>query len=273
MRGLRRAAIQGVLGMVVICAAAGVAQAAVFPYTNDFSSTALTNAAPAGNWSLSGGNFNNVVTTTTATPTASEQVTGVAGNDFVVSTRFTLNSVTPATTGFTSLGFGILATDGAFSSTGGNTLCLLDWSLAGPATVATVPRGNLRILKQGGGSFASSATGLSDGGGFVGNSVPLGTEFLLKVTGTYSGGSLTLTFGVWNSAGTAQIGTSATATDSAPLTGQFFGFRNRNPNTTASYNASFNDFNVVAVPEPTFSAAALAAGGLMLRRRRRDRSL
>lgn len=259
MRGLQRAAIQGVLGVIAICVA-GVAQAAVFPYTNDFSATGLPNAAPAANWSLSGGSFNNVVTTTTATSTATEQVTGVAGNDFVVTSHVTLNSVTTATNGtLTTIGFGIFAAANNFIG----THYLIDWTMAGTGTGG----GNMRILRQGGGSLASSTTAVSDGGLYDSGHVPLATEFLMKVTGTYSGSTLSLAFSIWDSTGTNQIGGTATATDNAPLTGDFFGLRNRNPNTTASYNASFNDFNVVAVPEPA-SLGLIGMAGLPLLRRR-----
>jgi hypothetical protein len=246
---------------MAMCTAAGVAQAAVFPYTNDFSSAGLPNTAPAASWSLSGGTFNNVSGPgATTTNTASEQITGVAGNDFVVTTHFTLNSVTVASNNtLTTVGFGIFGSASNFSN-----FYLIDWAVAGTTTGTQ----GLRILRQGGGTITSSTPATSDGGNYSGNHIPLGTEFLLKVTGTYSGSTLSMTFGVWDSTGTTQIGGTATATDNAPLTGTFFGFRDRDPGNSSTYNISFNDFKVVAVPEPA-SLGVIGMAGLPLLRRRR----
>lgn len=88
------------------------------------------------------------------------------------------------------------------------------------------------------------------------------------VTRTDGGATLNFTASLYDAAGTTQIGTSATATDSAGLlTGSLFGLRVRQVvNGTGTFD--FDNFTITAVPEPA-TLALFGLGGLLIGVRRR----
>ena len=56
-----------------------------------------------------------------------------------------------------------------------------------------------------------------------------GATYELRLAGTYVSGTLNMTLSLFDGLG-LQVGSSATASDTSPLTGDFFGYRNRMSN-------------------------------------------
>lgn len=259
--GLRSLAITVALSL----AAASAAQAVTIAYYNDFSGTGgntefPTESTPA-QWTVVGGNYNNTVNANNTTSFAVIDVTNAQGANFVLETRFNVNAA--AISGGTStLGFA------AF----GDTTTLTNFYLADFTFIGTTNEGRLRILNQGSDTagFTEVSAGVADANAAANLAVVLDTTYTLRLTGTYTGTQLNLSLGLFDAAGLNQIGTSATSTDTTPLTGQYFGIRNRTGSTAATYNIDFEDFSIV--PEPgvaTLAGGALAAMALLRRRRAR----
>ncbi len=223
---------------------------------------------------MSGGGYQNAFTGDDTASSASVSVAGVAGTSFTMSTQFTVNTVNPPTGSVSTIGFGALGGDAVFSASSlANAYYLADFGYAYAMNAAGGDKGRLRILALGDTQIGYSAT--NTGGNFNGNTTNLaiqtGVTYTLRLTGTYSGGSLSMSLGLFDAAGTTQIGTSATATDATPLTGSNFGIRNRNSSNssgTSSLNATFDNFSVTNIPEPS-TALLGTLGALALLRRRR----
>lgn len=234
-----------ILAIVVLAPTQSVLGATI-PYVNNFDSTGLTNAA--AQFSLDSGNgiFNYVGAPGTVASTASEPITGLGSQDFVVSSRLTLNSNT-GTGSQATIGFGAFGSSSTFASTGGNSYYLADW---GVTQLATAPNSwaNLRILAQGDAAGFAGAAGDSDGADPNGSSLVVGNAYEMRLTGTYLAGTLNMTLAIFDGVGN-QLGTAATATDTSPLVGQFFGYRDRTAGANHNISVGYDDFRVIAVPE------------------------
>jgi hypothetical protein len=260
--------------VVLNCAAVGLALAGaraslatIAPYSNNFdsepdgsqagftvysgSSTSST-AFVVSNPTSSSGTFNNTSPLNTATSAALQFSNLGTGSGFVQSV-----SVTPTASGgaLSSDYFGLAALATSANLTladpvaANNTLYLAD--LQGSKAI--------RILKDLNGTTSNLVTGT-----FAGN-VAIGTQNTLTLTGTYVGSALTLSLTV--SDGTTSTTITAPA-ETTPLTGQYFGIRNRSSNTSGSSMTATND-NFAITPEPASCGLVLmSASGLLLRRRR-----
>jgi MYXO-CTERM domain-containing protein len=191
-----------------------------------------------------------------------------------MSSQFVVNSFNPGTSPAAStLGFGLLGLDSGFTGTlVSNAYYLADFGYGYSSSGS--PKGGLRILALGDTSgFTSSSTSNNFNGNTTNLAIVVGTTYTLKLTGTYGvGGELDLSFGLFDSTGTTQYGNSATGTDTSPLVGTNFGYRNRNGSnsgTAASLNASFDNFSVANVPEPSSALLGLSGALAFLLRRRR----
>lgn len=251
--------------------------AAVFPYSNDFSgtgaNTAFTTETTDAEWSVTGGVYQYTYTNTTITPSRSSlQVTGMAGLDFTMETQFTVSSVGSVNSNGETLGFGLFGSDATFAGTNsGTAYYLADFQYANSVTP-----GNLRIIALGDTTGATGTQVSVDANPSVSTlAVVLDTTYTLRLTGTYSGTTLNMTLGLFDAAGTTQIGTSATATDTSVLTGTNFGYRNRAGIGGGTVSVAFDNFSVTTatIPEPSSSemvfgcAALVAATGVMLKKR------
>lgn len=259
-----------------------VAFAATFPYENNFSgtgaNTAFTVETTNPQWTVSGGSYvNSFSTTGTTNSTASISVTGVPGNSFTISTQFTVTAASIASgstdTHYSTVGFGFLASSTDFSSTS-NTYYLADFAYAS-ASASSPNLGTLRILSPGSGNTdVSSANASAIAVGAASRfAIVVNTTYTLKLTGSYSSeGVLAMTFGLFDAEGTTSIGGTATATDATPLTGTNFGYRNRiAAPSSSSTTIAFDNFSVVAIPEPSsfgFAAAGLSLAACLAFRRR-----
>jgi hypothetical protein len=235
------------------------AQAATL-YFNDFDSAGLTNATAQFTLDTPNGvlKYNQPTGAGVVVGTASQSIAGIGTSEFTVSTRFTLNSIAGSGTTIT-MGFGAFGASSTFAGSAALPNYLADWAVGGGGTLGTV-----RILAQGDTSGFSNASGNSGGGGVVGNT------YELRLTGAYTLGTLNMSFALFDGVGN-QLGTTATATDTSPLSGTFFGFRNRTAATNHAINLSYDNFRVSIVPEPTSATLmALAALGLVAVKRRRQ---
>lgn len=201
-------------------------------YTNDFDVEPLPfRASQAGRWQLRAedGVFNYLQPTRAggSVGTASVELGGWEGVDFAVSTKFTVRHV--GGSGTPTAGFGVLGTQSTFQM-----YYLADWGMAPNGTQG------IRILAQPTRSSFSSVSG------DPGRPVP-GQTYEMRLTGIYQGGVLHMTLVVLDEDGN-QLGTAATATDTEPLTGRFFGYRNRTNGSEHTMDLDFHYFRVTPPP-------------------------
>lgn len=248
--------------------------AVLAPYENDYSSTGLPNQN--GTWSLNAGQYRNTLGSgTNVSATSSVSITNLDGIAFVMSSQFTINSTaTLASNSSFTVGFGSFSTTSNFSSgSAGQNYYLSDFTYTGQGT-SNPQLGTLRILSLGDSpdGFTSVSGSAIVSGASTNFAILTGTTYTLKLTGTVSNGTLSLAFGLYDAAGTTQIGTSATATDTTPLTGDYFGYRNRTGgNTSSSTQISFDNFSVVPEPGTGVSLTLALTGVIYLFRRRESK--
>ena len=254
MRKNHRRIVSAGGSFVLLFAGASLSHAAVVAnYFNDFA-TDVADFTAAGTWTLNtsgSGTYSNVISASSTSGTAAVQVTNLASQNFIVSTAFTVNSIAgPSTT----VGFG------AFGSTA---------SFAAPSYLADVNAGSttggnstIRILELNSPNTTIASVTTASGGL---NFLVAGNNYTLTLEGEYVSSDLKLTLTLVNL--TTNITTTITGTDTTPLSGQFFGFRNRTGSGASNLDVSFDNFSVV-VPEPA-SATLLAMSTLFLTCRRR----
>jgi hypothetical protein len=251
--------------LVLLLAGAGASRAATIPFSDNFNSD--TPGSTAGFTEFSGGN-----TSTTAfvvsTPAATFNNDSVFNNATSAAMQFTNSgtgvnfvekvTVTPTAVGSSLAnnfyGLGALGTSADLTNAdpiqANNTFYLAD--VQGSSAI--------RILRVVNGTATSIVSGTYAG------TLAIGTAETLTLTGTYSGGSLTLSFNVTDGVNSTTI---TAPVEAAPLTGQFFGIRNRNANPSGA-NATATEDNFSVVPEPaSCTLAAIPALAALLRRRRR----
>lgn len=233
-------AVAAVVGGVTL----STTHAATIPYVNDFTSTGFSHVIQEvdGVYTLDTANgvlnYSKPATGGTAASRAGEQVTGLDTSDFVVSTRFTVNDIAGSGNAIT-IGFSAFSSSSDFVSTAPDSFYLVDWTIGGGTGV-----GNLRILKQGG-------TGLTQSGGNAGVGGVTGQSYEIILTGIYDNqGELDMTLVLLDANGN-QIGSTRTAHDPTPLSGEFFGLRHRTAGANHRLNVDHHFFSVTAVvPEP-----------------------
>ena len=235
------------------------------PYADNFDADANGQNAPNftstnGTWVVSnpGGSSGTYLNTISIDIAASSavQVSNLGGGQ---STGFVESATakTDSTGAGNSLQFFGLAALGTVADVSNSTgsdpnsnFYFADVTGAGALRIDKVVHGGASVL--GSGSFA---------GGLIS-----GTSYTETLTGLYSGNSLgfTSTF----SDGTTTQTISGTD-NSTLLTGQFFGFRDRNATTSSTLSGTWDNYSLTAVPEPNcFIIAWLAVVGLISRRRR-----
>lgn len=238
-------------------------------YTNDFSgtggNTAFPNETTDAEWTATGGVYRYTTTNTSFTAsTASVAVAGVGGSPFTIETQFTVTSVGATNSNGATIGLAALGASTGFSGTASSSAYYLaDWQVSSSGTA-----GNLRILAQGdvATGFTSNAVTVDDNIGSAGLSVILGATYTLRLVGTYEGSTLNMTLGVFDANG-QQIGASATASDTTPLTGTNFGYRNRVGQGSGTFSADFDNFSVIPEPSSMVMLSLGATMAVLVRRR------
>jgi hypothetical protein len=255
--------------------------AAVIPYTNDFSGTgsnvAFPNESPDAEWTMGSGTYNyssNNTSSSTSQSTASVSLTNIGSTSFTMETQFTISSTGTVNSNATTIGMGFLGLTSDFSGTVTPTpstaFYLADWQTGSTGSNT----GQLRIVSVGESAGFSGVNATVDTNpGSSSLAINLDTTYVMRLVATYtSATSLSMTVGIFNTSGT-QIGTSATATDSSALAGTYFGYRNRLGISGGTFNAAFDNFSVAPVPEPgTVALLGLGAGATLLMLRRRQRA-
>jgi hypothetical protein len=220
---------------------ADIASAGIFPYVNDFSTTGLTNADTGFALDTNAGVLNYANGAGTFVNTSTEPITGIGTSNFVVSSKFVLTNAA-GTGNLGTMGFGIFGTSGLLLSAGADSFYLADWGVTNATNGAW---GQLRILSLGNTADFTAVNGDSDGTGANGSSVVPGNTYEMKLTGTYSSGTLNMTLALFDGSG-VQLGTTATGSDTTPLTGQYFGFRDRVAGANHAAALSYDYFKVTA---------------------------
>jgi len=252
-----------------------VMQAQAASYSNDFSGTGANTDLPTetnGSWALSSGTYRSNYNNSETASSASIPVPGIAGTNFTITTQFTVAaaSTAPIGTGVNTIGFGALGGNATFSGdTVPNAFYLADFSFASGPTAPAIDTGRLRILSLGDGAgFTGVNTSSNFDGATTGFAIQKGVTYTLRLTGTYAGSTLNLALGLFDAAGTTQIGTSATATDTSPLTGTNFGYRERTATTTV-LDVSYDNLSIVPEPSSALLVGLAGFGLIGIRRRRR----
>lgn len=286
-----RAAAITVLALSLV----SLASAQSVPFTNNFDGTGANvdfsnEIVPGGSvWSLNGGTYRNTFTTTSAlTSSAVTRVTGVANSSFTLSTQFTISSVAAYGSGnqtfdvsIGAFGNDVASTLGVATGTGANILAA-DWVAASGTTATAL--GELRLRSFIGTTATTLTTApankVDDNAGSTILAATLNTTYTLKLTALYTGTSNTynLSFGLYDSAGTTQLGASSFASNfvatAEPTNGYFFGLRTRTAafSPSSTYTTNFDNFSITAIPEPSSFAALgglVALGTAFCNRRRR----
>ncbi len=250
------------------------------PYSNDFSSTTLTNN---GLFTLSGGTLNHTgaVGTTSSTPVAfsSVQLSNGANSSYTLSTSFRITSLdsssnAAAFTGDQTVAIAAFALNSSFTGTTDATRYILaDWTILS-STAGN--NGRLRLLEVDGTNVVLGTTGLADTNGASTGVVTLNTFFTLRLNVTNTApNTYDLTLGLFDEIGN-QVGTSASITGyvatAAPLGGYYSGVRARFPvpsQAGSPTTVQFDNFSVIPEPSAFAALAGLGALGFVASRRRR----
>jgi hypothetical protein len=267
MNGLSFPAALSLAGLALL-AGLQPASAALIGYANDFSATGFPTETPDSEWAVTGGSYVNTYSKTDYSPSsASIPITDAAGVDFVMETQMRISSVGNFNSNGATLGLALFSLTPEFSGTNAaSAYYLADWMVGTSGTA-----GRLRILSLGESNGFSSTEGIADDNlGSTNLAITLDTTYTLRVTGTFSGSTLSMTFGVYDAAGTTLIGTTATATDTSPLAGTHFGYRNRIGIGSGTVTTHFDNFSIVPEPGAATLLSLGAASLLLLLRRRRQ---
>ena len=256
-------------------------QAAVIPYTNNFSGTGGNvdfpheNAGSGQSWEVIGGEYRlrGTVTSGGQISTSAVQPITNAGSvaAFTMETKFRLPGSPAIPNGANFVGLAAFGLSSGMEGAGASTaFYLADWRFGANSSTDV---GQVRILSLGDTLGFAGTTGTVDdftGTGGGNWAAQADTVYTLRLTATVTGGTLSMSFGVFDAAGTTQIGTSATGTDTSPLTGEYFGLRSRIGSGGQPQDLLFDDFSII--PEPGSLALAAVAGACLLGRRRGGRA-
>jgi len=249
-RPIAAAAAIAVLGLTL-----GSAQAATFPFSEDFDSGSapdFTFVPAADVWSVGSGVLTGNTTGADTLSTAAVQITNApAGANLVVST--TLRATT--FDGNSDAGIAAFGDDATFDFIAGVGHYLADFK----------PSGDFRILRiETLANITTIADSIADG--VAPFSFDTSDTYTLTLEATYSGSDLDLTFTIDDPTGGA---VSISGTDTVPLTGQYFGPRQRTSGPgIETLVAEYDNFSV-AIPEPSSMAlVALSLVGMVSLRKR-----
>lgn len=210
-----------------------------FPYYNGFKTESLSFATDAFSLDAANEKLHYSAGGGLAVDSATQAIDDIGTSSFTLSTRFVIDEVA-GTGNLLTIGFGAFGSSSDFQSTNGESFYVADWGVDTHGS-----QGQLRILALGDSSGFVSSTGDSDGSNPNGSSVETGKTYELRLVGEYFGDNLGLTLSLYDAEGN-QIGTSATATDSSPLDGQYFGYRNRVAGADHMIDVSYEQFSLTA---------------------------
>ncbi len=261
----------------VLAASPATAQL-VLPYSHDFSGPSENFASTTAGLTLGGGTLNqtSVAPLSSALYVGLDQVSNLRSvPDFAMSYQFSFSSIGDPRAGIRSyIGFSFLGT----SSTATSNPSAYFYFATNETTPGPYRRGKLTF----GNAATQSDTGTAGqySGAISGNNaVAIDTTYTLKLSGLFTGTSgggnniYDFSFGLYDAAGTTQLGTSATLsnfelTAVEPVGGYYGGLFYRLGQSTGTYAVDMDNF--AAVPEPsTWALLAVSLTAMVILRRRR----
>lgn len=246
------------------------AGAAVISYSNDFSSTGFSQSVGL---TTAGGVTTAGVTSTSASNEVdygSEQFTNAGNNSYVITTQFRVTSIggTSGSTNDKTVGLVLFAHNATFTQSASTPFVLMDFVYVGGNSGAL----RLREFTTSGASIASNSVDIN--GASTANAITVDTTYTLRLSVTNTGtNTYSLTGGIFDEAGTTQIGSSIlgtyNATVSQPAGGYYMGVRSNFNNTSGTGSLWYDNYAVTLVPEPSACILlGLGAIGFLHRRRR-----
>ena len=244
----------------ILAAAGSLCQAATvsLPFTDEFTgpTTSFTPGATSpigGAWTITGGKYQSTNTPQNTSAALIQATNFVAGQNFTLSSTFTVTDLSSTL----SVGFAALGTGANLQTTG------VSYYLADIAT-----DGTLRIGLFNATTFTNTAPFFAGAAGI--GTLAASDIVTMTLNGTYTGSSLVMTLSASKNGGS--VASASTGTINTPLSGNFFGLRNRNGATAGNGDdmvVQFENFSMTQVPEPSaLLLGGLSAIGLGLRRKR-----
>ncbi len=237
-----------VVTLLVVTLGVGSTQAATLNLSEDFNSGSAPDFTfvPGSSWNVGGGVLNGNTLGADNLDSAAVQITDDLSNtSIVVSTTLKATMLD----GNSDVGIAAFGDDATFDLFGGIGHYLVDFKADG----------NFRILRVAPLIPLSFSTiAVSDGIGTNSGPFSFATTdtYTLTLEATRSGSDLDLTFTIDDPTGGIF---SISGTDTSPLTGQYFGPRVRTSGLGVQIVTEYDDFSIVAVPEPS-SLALMVLG-------------
>lgn len=189
-------------------------------------------------------------------------VSAGSGSDFVVSVQFRMDSLAAGSNSSATINHSLNALASATLGTGYRLNYVPAYS-----TSSIQNAGLLVLAETGGTGLAGTLNSTSTHFLTAADIGASGKFYTLQLTGTYSGGVLTLN-GVLLDGATVLL--SVSGTDSTIQTGSYFGMRFASNSSQNTGTVTYDNFSVLAVPEPaTAGLAGIGLMGMLLRRRQR----
>lgn len=235
--------------LLPVLAAAPWCHAAVvsLPFNDDFNgpTTSFTPGATApigGAWTITGGKYQSTNAPQNTSAALVQATNFVPGQNFTLTSTFTVIDLASTF----SVGFAALGNGANLQTTGVN------YYLADIAT-----DGTLRIGQFNATTFVNTSPFFA---GAAGIGALTNTDVVtMTLSGVYTGSSLVMTLSASKNGGA--VASASTGTINSPLSGNFFGLRNRDGATAGNGDdmvVQFENFSMTQVPEPS----VLLIGGL-----------
>jgi len=180
-----------------------------------------------------------------------------SGTDFAMSVRFRMDALSGGSGGSATMNQSLSALGNNISASSGSAYRLSYVPVVSDDVIQNY--GRLILSETNSTGIAGTLTS-ADRFILPESDVGAGARFYtLRLTGTYTDGSLTLLGALLDD--TESVLLTVDGTDASPLAGEYFGLRFASNSSLNTGAVTYDDFSVIAVPEP--AAAGLAGIGLL----------